>query len=87
MTATLPRERPRAKGLPIGTVVTVTGPNVLQPEAATTVLVRRDKPGRCPWRLGPLDKGGRWVATWRVQDLINDGAQVARPALAGVKRR
>lgn len=81
MTAALPRTV-QARTLPVGTTVTVTGSDVPGFQTNPTVLVRRDKPGRCPWQVG-----NRWVATWRVQDLINDGAQVDRPAQAGVKRR
>lgn len=76
-------ERTNARMLPVGTIVR-TGPSILAtPE---TVLTRVDRPGRCPWRLGPAGSN-RMVATWRVQDLINDGATVTRPAQAGVKRR
>lgn len=80
MTVTLPN----ARTLPVGTVVTAKHSTlVLKGE---TVLTRVDRSGRCPWRLGPADSR-RYVATWRVQDLINEGADVARPAQAGVKRR
>lgn len=77
---------PRAKApdLPVGTVVRY-GPSTLVPDG-DTVLTRIDKPGRCPWRIGgPNSK--RFAATWRVQDLINDGASITRPAQSGVKRR
>jgi hypothetical protein len=76
---------PRARDLPVGTTIR-TGPTTLAPDGPT-VLTRHDKPGRCPWRLGTL-QSGRWVAHWNVQELINAGtAEIAKPALVGVKRR
>ena len=80
MTVTLPT----ARLLPVGTVVTAAASTLV--DDGRTVLTRVDRPGRCPWRLGDA-RSSRFVATWRVQDLINDGADVARPASAGVKRR
>jgi hypothetical protein len=80
-----PLPRFQAQSLPVGSVVSTDTPNTLVPNGRT-VLTRVDRPGRCPWRLGPADSN-RYVATWRVQDLINDGADVNRPAQAGVKRR
>lgn len=77
--------RPNARMLPVGTVVTCDTPTCLMP-TGRTVLTRVDRPGHCPWRLGPANSR-HYVATWRVQDLINDGATVTRPAQAGVKRR
>lgn len=72
-----------ARSLPVGTVVRVDAATHLSLTGEnTTVLTRTDRPGRCPWRSAR----GVFVATWRVQLLINDGAAVTKPAPAGVKR-
>lgn len=74
--------RPIARLLPIGTVVTTDNPPPSLP-TGRTVLTRVDRPGHCPWELAG---SRRYVATWRVQDLINDGATVTRPTQSAVKR-
>ena len=72
-----------ARTLPVGTIVrTDNAPHLARAGETTAMLTREDRPGRCPWRSGR----GVYVATWRVQLLINDGATVTKPASVGVKR-
>jgi hypothetical protein len=65
-----------AAELPVGTVVTA-GPSHLSKPVGdqVTVLTKTDRPGRCPWRLGG-PQSLRFVANWRVQQFIADGARV-----------
>ncbi len=71
-------KRVKAKRLPVGTVVSTDGRTRLQP-TGRLVLTLVDRPGRCPWRIGPPGSL-RFVASWRVQELIDDGAAVTTPA-------
>jgi hypothetical protein len=70
--------RNNARTLPVGTVIRTHGEDPV-------TLTREDRPGRCPWRCGPAGSR-RYVATWHAQHLINDGATVTKPTVAGVKR-
>lgn len=58
-----------AAEMPVGTVVTFEG----------ETFTKTDRPGRCPWRRGPGVASGRFVASWSVQQRINDGAEVSKP--------
>ena len=66
-----------AAELPVGTVVTAGQTHLSKPVGdQVTVLTKTDRPGCCPWRLGG-PRSRRFVANWRVQDLINAGAAVS----------
>lgn len=54
-----------AAELPVGTVVQA-GPNR---------YTKTGRSGRCPWRLGAR-VSLRFVANWRVQELLNAGASI-----------